>query len=275
MAQRHRFSKRFRIVTSVLIIGHLLAILMPPLSFQARGRHGLSPSIATVLGFVERYSQFIYADRGYAFFAPDPGPSHLIQAAITGHNESRVELMYPDLQRQWPRLMYHRHFMLAEFLHEIYHPPGPPQFLIEGDPQEAQRWAQSRARYEHIRQSMVEHLRREHRGKDVSIRRIEHVIPDVVEFQREPIELTDPRLYQVLLDRPLDEAYEGTLAEPIGPPETVPPPNDATGDTSAGAMNGKSAAASEDRSESKLREYETNGDWDDHAVPVAEQGPQP
>ncbi len=220
-AERQSPTKLFRFAISILVIGHLLAVLLPPLSFQAQGPLGLSPSVATLLAPVEGYGQFLYIDRGYAFFAPDPGPSHLFQAAITDSSGQRIEQMYPDRDRQWPRLLYHRHFMLSEFLDEIYQLPGPPQELVELDREEAELWVRSRARYEHVRQSVVEHLKAQNPGHDVAIRRIEHLIPDVIEFQREPIALTDQRLYQVILDQPITVASDGDLNAPA---ETIPRP---------------------------------------------------
>jgi hypothetical protein len=198
-------TKRVRLLFSILIIGHLLALILPPLSVQTRGPAGQSPSVSTALEWVEPYSQLLYIDRGYAFFAPDPGPSHLIQVAITNPDGQRIERRYPDLDQQWPRLLYHRHFMLSEFLHEIYHPPGPPEELQNANPQEAKYWSLSRSRYERIRKSIIDHLRHEYPGDSVAIARIEHLLPNLLDYQQEPVELTDERLYRVLLDQPIRE----------------------------------------------------------------------
>ena len=198
-------TKRVRLLFSILIIGHLLALVLPPLSVQTRGPAGQSPSVSTALEWVEPYSQLLYIDRGYAFFAPDPGPSHLIQVAITNPDGQRIERRYPDLDQQWPRLLYHRHFMLSEFLHEIYHPPGPPEELQKANPQEAKYWSLSRSRYERIRKSIIDHLRHEYPGDSVAIARIEHLLPNLLDSQQEPVELTDERLYRVLLDQPIQE----------------------------------------------------------------------
>lgn len=234
-------SKLFRISISVLVVAHLLAVFLPPMSFQAQGPLGQSPSIATLMAPLERYSEFLYINRGYAFFAPDPGPSHLVQAAITDSTGQREEILFPDLQQQWPRLLYHRHFMLAEYLNEIYQPPGPPDELVEVDPEAADFWIRSRARYEHVRQSIVEHLKHEYPGKDVAIRRIEHLIPDLIAYQQEPIELNDPRLYEVMLDQLPTVEAAGDLSAPAGPPETIPAP---TGDP---AQNEASSAEGDER----------------------------
>lgn len=198
-------TKRVRLLISVLIIGHLLALVLPPLSVQTRGGIGQSPSVSTALEFFEPYSQALYVDRGYAFFGPDPGPSHLIQAAIKSPEGTFVEKMYPDLNEQWPRLLYHRHFMLSEFMHEIYQPPGPSEELRKANRQEAQYWSLLRMRYKHVHQSIVEHLKHEHSGDEVAIRRIEHLVPDLIDYQQQPIELTDERLYRVLLDQPIEQ----------------------------------------------------------------------
>jgi hypothetical protein len=220
-AQPQQNSKAVRSTLTVIVLVHLMAVVLPPLWFQTRP----SPAVATLLRPVEGYGQFLYIDRGYAFFAPDPGPSYLVQAAITsGPGTPAVERMYPDRQDQWPRLLYHRHFMLTEFLNEIYQPPGPPAELVELDREEAENWVRARSRYEHVRTSYVDHLKHVHPGKDVAIRRVEHLIPNIVEFQREPVPLNDPRLYQVLLDIPINLGESNTLTAPAKPPETIPPP---------------------------------------------------
>lgn len=222
--------RRLRWLASVIVALHVAAVILPPLSFQARGPLGVSPVVQTAITPFEKYGQSLYIDRGYAFFAPDPGPSHLIQAAITGTDGNRTEELYPDLDNQWPRLLYHRHFMLAEYLEEIYQPPGPPRELAELDPEAAEYWVRSRARYEHVRQSVINHLKERHGGQDVAIRRIEHLIPDLTLFVEEPIALDDPQLYRVLRDQPINlgggalPSDADVLAAPTRPAETIPLP---------------------------------------------------
>ena len=251
------WSRRWRIIVSVLVIGHLLAVATPPLAFQANGPLGLSPAVETVLAPIEQYSQFMYLDRGYAFFAPDPGPSHLFQAGLTDSSGNLTEKMYPDLEQQWPRLLYHRHFMLAEYLNDVHQPPGPPAELVEADPEAAANWRNSRARYEHLRMSMAQHLEHTYPGRTAAIRRIEHLIPDLIEYQEQPIALNDPRMYEVLLDQPT-ALVEGNLvapdraAEEISVPEGLQPkqpppsgsqqPDPATSDSEA-AEQGANAPA--------------------------------
>tara|TARA_R110002049_G_scaffold2750_7_gene22080 strand:- start:18861 stop:19724 length:864 start_codon:yes stop_codon:yes gene_type:complete len=219
-----------KLIASGVLVFHLVALVGPPLSLQTQGPLGSSPSVAMLMQPVRWYCQSFYLDRGYAFFAPDPGPSHLIQAATTQSDGSRVEQMYPDLQQQWPRLLYHRYFMLAEFLTEIHQPPGPPAELFEAQREEAEAWVRSRARYEHVRQSMIEHLKHSNGNDNVAIRRIEHLIPDFISLSVDDVALTDEDLYRVLLDRPIiSDIARGpvpgrTQELPVAVPETIPPP---------------------------------------------------
>ncbi|MEM6469697.1 MAG: hypothetical protein AAF802_09005 [Planctomycetota bacterium] len=202
---------------SVFVIYHILAVLLPPLAFQTTRFGQPSPVVDLVIRPFRGYGQFLYLDRGYAFFAPDPGPSHLFQAAVELEDGNLQEDLYPDLDRQWPRLLYHRHFMLAEFLNEVYAPPGPPNDLVEADPEAALIWRQQRGRYEYVRQSIVDHLSHVHDGRPAAILRIEHGIPALQDYVVEPIELDDARLYRVLVDQPLisDEMAPTSDAEVI------------------------------------------------------------
>jgi hypothetical protein len=152
--------------------------------------------------------------------------------------------------------------MLAEYLTEVYQPSGPPRELIEADRLAAEEWARLRLRYEHVRQSIVDHLSHENGGKMVAVRRIEHLIPSAYEFQNSEIELNDPLLYQVMLDRPLVVA-DSNVGQPVGPPESIPAPN-ASRESSEQKLTAPKeptddveASAGEDVSESKTAEAES------------------
>ncbi|WP_147866847.1 hypothetical protein [Stieleria maiorica] len=213
--------RRWKIIASALLLFHLLAVALPPLAFQTFSLDGPSPLVGTLIRPFAGYGQFFHMDRGYAFFAPDPGPSHLIQAASTNADGTLAERMYPDREDQWPRLLYHRHFMLAEFLNESYWPPGPPDEMFQSDRPAAELWQQRRGRYEYIRQSMVDHLKSVNEGREVAIRRIEHGLPGLQEFTEQPIALDDPRLYNVLLDQPI---FSDEIAPAPVTTEVIPAP---------------------------------------------------
>jgi hypothetical protein len=206
-------SRRARLAISVLVIGHLWAVIGRPLEFATQGPFGTSPSATT---FFRGYSQFAYLDHGYAFFAPEPGPSHFFQAAITPPQGERFERKFPDLSDQWPRLLYHRHFMLAEFLNDVYHPPGEPPAEIASDALATAQWRQGRKRYEDVRDSILNHLRSEHPRCEVAIRRVEHRQPGLPEFFQDGTSVRDERLLRVLFDTAIEA---NTL-----PPEGIPGP---------------------------------------------------
>lgn len=211
-------SRRFRIAASVLIIGHVWAIVGRPIEFATQGPFGTSPSAMLFRNPVRAYSQFVYLDHGYAFFAPDPGPSHLIAATVKAKDGQTTELRYPDLGDQWPRLMYHRHFMLAEFLNNIYHPPGEPSQNIADNPIAVREWRMARRRYESVRDSITDCLRKQHPECDIAIGRLEHRQPGLPEFFQENVPLDDTRLATMLLDEiePMDLPIVPQVSLPSG-----------------------------------------------------------
>jgi hypothetical protein len=209
-------SRNIRIAASFLIIGHLWAVVSRPIEFATQGPFGNSPSATLFRLPVLRYSQFTYLDHGYAFFAPDPGPSHLIDATIRpAGGGDPIELRFPSLNDQWPRLLYHRHFMLAEFLNDLHHPPGEPPAELRQDPEALRSWHGSRRRYETIHDSIVGRLRARYPDAEIAIRRVEHRQPGLPEYFAGNVALDDPRLYQTLLDTesglPQPPAGDGVL----------------------------------------------------------------
>jgi hypothetical protein len=54
-------------------------------------------------------------NHGYHFFAPDPGPGHIVRYVVSDEQGQTIaEGTFPDADTYWPRLRYHRHFMLAD-----------------------------------------------------------------------------------------------------------------------------------------------------------------
>jgi hypothetical protein len=63
-------------------------------------------------------------NHGYRFFAPNPGPSHLFRYRLSFNDGSTREGHFPNRDEHWPRLLYHRYFMLSENLNTLA-PNGP------------------------------------------------------------------------------------------------------------------------------------------------------
>ena len=114
-------------------------------------------------------------DHGYFFFAPDPGASHLVRyRAEFDDGREPIAEMFPDKFKQWPRLLYHRHFMLSEHLHASFVPPQPPPGL---DPLALPDWRSSRGLYEARWEGFRRHLMRVHGADRVTLTRVEHRPP--------------------------------------------------------------------------------------------------
>lgn len=226
-------------IASVFILAHLTAVIAPPLAFQCRGPRGLSPAVSTLLNPMSAYGQLLYLDRGYAFFAPDPGPSHLMAVELSDSDSEAADVSVanqvtrvPSLDDQWPRLLYHRHFMLAEFLNDAYQPALPRETASLVGPdlsaEELRIWRLGRDRYEAILNSMVRHVETRNPGKTVAIDRLEHIIPDFVGFATRQVELNDDSTYVRLEDIPI------TLETLLGtPPQSLPEPEQPAGRTEA------------------------------------------
>lgn len=101
-----------RVIVSALLLWHVTAVFLAPLS--------VPPAPQLVADIAQRrpmqwYLDLLYLNHGYHFFAPDPGPGHLIRYELFGADGASLEQgEFPDRKVQWPRLWYHRHFMLAD-----------------------------------------------------------------------------------------------------------------------------------------------------------------
>ena len=100
-----------RIVAGVVIIGYLAILLLGPLTNPVGAPHLTGPMARAVAPV----QQALFMGHGYRFFAPDPGPNHSVHFQIETAGEP-VEGSFPDRDTHWPRLLYHRWFMLSESL---------------------------------------------------------------------------------------------------------------------------------------------------------------
>src|SRR3990167_3187874 len=76
-----RPSLSLRIALSALLLIHLAAVFFPPFTFATRSATGAaSPFAEPITSALRMYVDFFFLDHGYFFFAPNPGPSHLLRA---------------------------------------------------------------------------------------------------------------------------------------------------------------------------------------------------
>ena len=154
----HRLRLRWRFVLSLLFVWHMAAVFIAPFTFATAGPGGASPLASIGMRYLGWYIDAGYLNHGYFFFAPNPGPSHLVRARIEfADGRAPIVETFPDLKTQWPRLHYHRHFMLSEQLNAQFAPPEPPD--PRNDVAQLDRWRRARAMYELKWQSYENHLR--------------------------------------------------------------------------------------------------------------------
>ena len=201
----------FKIAFSIFIVIHFAAVISAPFSLVSQGqtlayrdgRIARSPIADSLFMSLEPYTTFFFLNHGYSFFAPEPGPSHLVhfQAEVDGKT---IEGVFPDLKEQWPRLLYHRHFMLSETLNARFRPEG-----AEDDVLKAQRQS-----YLHLRKSIENHLAKKHSASKVTVTRILHDVPPLDVF-RQGQRLDDPTLLRKLSEK--DNSVTNLPPTPGGP----------------------------------------------------------
>jgi hypothetical protein len=104
-------------LASGLVALHLSAVFIAPFAFACNAGGSSSPLADAVVGALRPYIVALYLDHGYFFFAPNPGPSRLVDYRVQfADGRSEVKGRFPDLTTEKPRLLYHRHFMLSEAL---------------------------------------------------------------------------------------------------------------------------------------------------------------
>ncbi len=214
-----QLSSRTKVILSVVLLIHLLAVTAEPLRFFTRSSRGTSPAMDPLRLGLAPYVEFAYLNHGYFFFAPEPGPSHLIDCRLTYSDAPDGHLRFPDKRAQWPRLLYHRHFMLAEFLHQLHVPPVLEEIAAE-DPQLRRDWEADRRRFVMVRDSMARHLEWRYTAQSAELQRVEHRLPSSDEVLRLKLPLDDPQFYLILPDEPLllPESQSGPIAPlPLGP----------------------------------------------------------
>lgn len=199
---------------SVILIGYLTVVLLGPLTVPFASEHLTRP-----LGqLVEPIQQALFLRHGYRFFGPDPGPSHIVKYKITQHDSSPLAGTFPDRESQWPRLRYHRWFMLSETLYsdaagmlsEKEHAELIENISLEIDDLRLRRETAvmdelvlqrtrieedrefRQVRLENSLQHLANHLLFKHGGKDVEIFLHERLIPNPTDVQSR-IRLSDSR----------------------------------------------------------------------------------
>ncbi len=196
-----------RAVVSGLLVFHLVAVFLPPFAFETSSAPGRgSPLVQPLMQFFGPYVDAAYLNHGYAFFAPDPGPSYLLRASMEfDDGRETIHRTLPDLSIDWPRLRYHRHFMLSEHFNGAYLPEEAPA-EVAANPDELKLWQQSRHLYEARRAAIIAHLKKKHGAARVNLRRVEHRLLDPFEVMQSNRRIDAPETYIELPETLIREA---------------------------------------------------------------------
>ena len=177
-------TRKLRIVISCLLLLHLSAIVIAPLSVAPASM--LMNRCWTVF---RPYLQAAYLNHGYHFFAPEPGPSHLVRYELELPYGVKQTGFFPDRAQHRPRLIYHRHFMLSEFLNTLAADEANKELL------------------QAVTRSYATRLLTEHRAERVTLHLRRHYIRSPRQFLRN-VRVDDPSLYA---ERPLGTFSEDQL----------------------------------------------------------------
>jgi hypothetical protein len=106
-----RLKQTLKVFASCFIAAHLVAIFVAPASVAPT-----SPLISSTWSAFSTYLYGVNLNHGYHFFAPEPGASTLLEYRGTTSEGEMKHGILPDKQQMRPRLLYHRYFMLTEYL---------------------------------------------------------------------------------------------------------------------------------------------------------------
>lgn len=185
------WSAQRRGLASILLVAHLSAVFVAPWSSPPPASD-LSRKVAA---WFTPYLHVAYLNHGYRFFAPDPGPSHLVRYELELPDGSVRRGRFPDPEKLWPRLFYHRYLMLSETVWNVTEPfaERPPGGFRNAA--ERQAFEAEKGRGVVLLNSIARDLIRRHGARRAILYSQVHFIPTPWDLQG-GLRLDDKSLYQ-------------------------------------------------------------------------------
>ncbi len=211
---------------SVFAVVHVIAVYAEPFRFSTQAESPAPADDALLIrNALKPYIDMMYLNHGYYFFAPNPGPSHLVVCVFNDVdfsskpntaediNNHLERIVYPDKAIQKPRLLYHRYFMYTEFYHTLFTPNDLPENANDGAPMPPEL-KRGKALYAALGQSLEKYFNVRYPERRFQIFRVEHGLPTARQVLDEGMKLDDPRLYVEL-----PESYTPPIMQmpPIAP----------------------------------------------------------
>jgi hypothetical protein len=176
-----RWPLEVRIAVSIAVAFHVFAVFVGPWAMPQQA----SPLAADIAAVMRPYIDGLYLSNGYRFFAPEPGPSHLIKYELKLKDGKQITGQFPDRTVNKPRLLYHRYFMLSEFVNTLNNPNPLAS-------------SEERVVFKLYVRSYARHLALEYDAEQVKLTQIRHLLPFIDRVREDKIRLDDPRLYEEL-----------------------------------------------------------------------------
>ncbi len=159
-----------RLVVSLGLLGYFAAVIVPPLA----GPPPASELAVAALQPLRPLVGGLFLGHGYRFFAPDPGPGHSIQWTMQLADGSALTGSIPDRDADWPRLLYHRRFMISEKIAAVVPPPDAPEEVRQ----------RSRGDWQPLVKDVAGQLLSRYGGSQVTLQMTEHYLPAPEEVLR-------------------------------------------------------------------------------------------
>jgi hypothetical protein len=167
-------SRAVRILVSAAIVLHVLVLFLYPL---ANSRTSDTVRYVAQLPPLRFYADILYLNHGHGFFGPDPGASFIIEYQVQDKTGDTIaEGKFPDADRIWPRLRYHRYKMLADQLET----PLPDAQL-------------ARDRKEFLLERYAQQLLRQYGGQQATVTETMHAIVPYFEWLGDAERGVDPK----------------------------------------------------------------------------------
>lgn len=196
-------SRTTKIVLSVLLVFHLAAVFLPPFQFaSSNGAREGSPFASMLGAWLTPYVDAMYLDHGYFFFAPNPGPSHLLEARLQfADGRAPTVIRLPDADAHWSRLLYHRHFMLSEQLNmDLEMVQLEPPAEIVAQPDALAMWQRARSMNQQRWRAVRDHLKSHYSASEVQLTRLRHRLVSPGEFVSQEMTISSPETFETLPD---------------------------------------------------------------------------
>jgi len=165
-----RWPPAIRMLVSLGLLGYFAAVIVPPLA----GPPPASELAAAAFQPLRPLVGGLFLGHGYRFFAPDPGPGHSIQWTMQLADGSTLKGSIPDRDADWPRLLYHRRFMISEKIAAVVPPPDAPEEVRQ----------RSRGDWQPLVKDVAGQLLARHGGSQVTLQMTEHYLPTPEEVIR-------------------------------------------------------------------------------------------